>query len=1052
VNVKHRFELRLSEEEDDTSSITRVDLFGEVCDWRNPIALRRVDDRDAIASGGWDAVSFETTIDLPPGVYQYKFLVTRLWDETAWMLDPRCTRTRSSNGGQKNSLVVIDGAPEPWLFAPAAPWILELERGGARVLAGMRKSPPSSPAEGVVAAADGLAVPSSARHSSHFDHRLSWSEDDGATWSSTRLEHAFDEDEHSFFVATIPVSAPTVRIALESLVPGAVRFETTWSRPKAVDRVPIWWKRAIIYGIFVDRFRPREDSAEWERDPGRRIAAGGHLAGIERSLDELVELGVDTLYLTPVHVGASAHRYDLVDPLKIDPALGGEAAYGSLVRAARTRGMRIIQDISFAHVGRGFPPWLDVEEHGEKSRFASWFQWKDGKLVHYGKRTDAPLLDQTNLEVQAMALETVAYWAKRGVSGLRLDMTAEVPLDLGRAIRRKFRELVRDGVVFGEVVPEHAWRWRNEGVIDAATDFGFHETVTSLVCAPANELDASAAFQRLARTDLLRGGDPRLHSVRFLSTHDHARLASLAFVKGTTDRLPLAYMLLATLPGVPMLLYGEELGLRSTDTNRAPEDVWPDRMPMPWMTAALRDPLTLATMRALLKARRESEALRSGGLQLLFADATTLVYRRALDREIIDVALNFSNEPKTIELEDDEHPRLDAIFSIGGALATSNASMSMPPCSAIVARRERALGRAVTPVLARRNLALRDRDMVVGASIATGRPTRFLFSVTEQCNLRCEHCITHAPEKTKSGTARTMTGAVLDALVKDFGLADYFAFVHGGESLTAPIFFDVLDAIKAERGSEPYVAHLLTNGVMLDLKTAEKLVRGGVSSISISLDGATAATNDAIRTGGRFFDVRENLRRLIRWRTEEGIDLRVGVSSVVLKQNIAELSELVDLGADLGVDWIKLEEGVPATSFAKRSLVAMTAPNIRAEIERALVQGRSRGLVMIDHTIERTIWRCRLDEDEEGRKFLEADEMANRTIIHPCRIPWETVCVEPNGDIRARDFYGPILGNVTTKPLTDLWNEQSARDLRRDASLTRLCAPSGPVVCVPSLV
>jgi len=1016
--MKQRFELRPQEDD-----VTRVDLYGEVSDWRNAIALRQKPEE-----GG----AFRVEIDLPPGVYQYKFLVTRLWDETEWLLDPATERTRSARG-HSNSVVVIDGAPEPWLFAPSAPWILELERGGVRVLAGVRRSKSSS------------------NYTSQFDHRLSWSEDEGATWSSTKLNHAFDEDEHSFFVATIPVSAPSsIRLALESLMPGAVRFETTWQRGKAADRIPMWWKRAIVYGIYVDRFRPAaEDHEAWDRDPGRRVMAGGHLDGIRRSLDELAELGVDTLYLTPVHVGASSHRYDLVDPLKIDPALGGEAAYGALVRAARTRGMRIVQDISFAHVGRGFPPWTDVEQHGEQSRFANWFQWKDGKLVHYGKRTDAPLLNQSNLEVQALALETVSAWAKRGVNGLRLDMTAEVPLDLGIAIRRRFRELVRDGVVFGEVVPEHAWRWRTEGVIDAATDFGFHEVITSLITAPENELDAAGTFATLARMDLLRGGDARIHSVRFLSTHDHPRLASLAFVKGTTERLPLAYALLFTLPGIPMLLYGEELGLRSTETDRAPEDVWPDRMPMPWSTPSLRDPLMLATMRTLMRVRRESEALRSGSLEILFADATTLVYRRALDREIIDVALNFGSEPKTIDLEDDEHPRLDAICSIGGAMAAAT-SMSMPPLSAIVARRERALGRAVTPALARRNLLLRDRDMVVGASLATARPSRFLFSITEQCNLRCEHCITHAPEKTKNGTARTMSRVVLDALAKDFGLADYFAFVHGGESLTTPILYDVLDVIRAERGAEPYVAHLLTNGVMLDVRTAEKLVRRGISSISFSLDGATAATNDSIRTGGRFLDVRENLRRLVAWRTEEGIDLRIGLSSVLLAQNIHELSEIVDLGADLGVDWIKLEEGVPATSFAKRSLLAMTQPNVRAEVERAIARGRARGVVMVDHTIERTLWRCRLDENE--KRFLEADEVANRAMIHPCRTPWETACIEPNGDIRVRDFYGPILGNVTERPLFDLWNEQPARDLRRDASLSRLCAPAGPVVCVPSLV
>src|SRR5690606_38943245 len=125
---------------------------------------------------------------------------------------------------------------------------------------------------------------------------------------------------------------------------------------------------------------------------------------------------------------------------------------------------------------------------------------------------------------------------------------------------------------------------------------------------------------------------------------------------------------------------------------------------------------------------------------------------------------------------------------------------------AIVARRDRPLGRAVSPARARANLALRDRDLASGAAIASSRPTRFFFSVTERCNLRCAHCITHAPERTRSGTARTMTPAVLDALRDALGLARYFAFVHGGESLTAPIFYAVLSAIRDARGGEPYVA------------------------------------------------------------------------------------------------------------------------------------------------------------------------------------------------------------------------------------------------------
>ncbi|HEY8077348.1 MAG TPA: alpha-amylase family glycosyl hydrolase, partial [Labilithrix sp.] len=726
-------------------------LVGETSDWRNAVAL-------------------PCSMDLGPGVYQYKRVVA-----DAWELDAENPRTRSE-GGRRNSVLVVGGAPEPWLFAPAEPWVTRLARGGVRVLVGVRKA--------------------GAREVTNV--RVVLREDAAVRVVAAR---AFEEDEHVFFTATLPASSKHAAIAIEA--DGVPSFEAAIAPPPRAP--PSWWKSATIYGVFVDRFRPAVDREGWERDPGKRVAAGGHLEGIRRSLGELAELGVDTLYLTPVHVGASVHRYDVVDPLTVDPALGGEAAYDALVADARARGMRIVQDVSFAHAGRGFPAFEEVLREGRAARRAGFFQWKGDALAHYGRRTDAPLFDLENEEMQALVLEAVAYWARRGAKGLRLDMTAEVPLALGRRIRKRFAELVPDGVVFGEVVPLHAWRWRNEGVVDAATDFEFHRIVTELVTDP--RASAADAWEKLARAELLRGGDARLASVRFLSTHDHPRLATLGAVRGGLTRLALAYTMLATMPGVPMLLYGEEHGMRSDGAGLELEDVWPDRAPMPWAHDK-RDPLLRAIVASLFHARRDSIALREGSLRLLFADATTLVYRREADGDVVDVALNFATEAKVIALEDDELPRLVPVAHTGGVV-TDGANVTLPPNAAIVARRER-----VHTVRARRNLAIRDREFADAREFVESRPTRFFFSVTERCNLRCAHCITHAPERTASGVARTMTPAVLDALRDDFALGEYFAFVHGGESLTAPIFWTALDAIRVARGGEPYVAHLLTNGVL----------------------------------------------------------------------------------------------------------------------------------------------------------------------------------------------------------------------------------------------
>ena len=102
--------------------------------------------------------------------------------------------------------------------------------------------------------------------------------------------------------------------------------------------------------------------------------------------------------------------------------------------------------------------------------------------------------------------------------------------------------------------------------------------------------------------------------------------------------------------------------------------------------------------------------------------------------------------------------------------------------------------------------------------------SKMYLTVTERCNLRCQHCITLAPEKTASRTARTLQPWLLDALEEAMQSASYFGFSHGGESLVAPQFFEVLRRIRRARNGRPYDVHLLSNGMLLDADTVERLI------------------------------------------------------------------------------------------------------------------------------------------------------------------------------------------------------------------------------------
>jgi len=993
---------------------TRVELLGEIRDFRTPIACSPVsmDDEGALFSA-----------EIPPlghGVYAYKLRV-----DGEWMLDAHNPRTRSVGGsvggvdGYRNNALVVVGAPEPLLFAPAPPFVYE-DDGGLVVTAALRKG-------------HGQAL------------TLFWAEPGHEPERAACMTLADEEGEHLIFRAVLPVSTARARLGFALASGERVPGHFAYDRPREIEPLPEWWRRALVYTVFVDRFRPRHEGLSWGVDPGPNQPSGGHLDGITAALGEIAALGVSVLYLTPVHVAASCHRYDVVDPARVDPALGGEAAFARLVEAAHALGLRVLVDLSFSHAGRGFPPYEDVIERGRASRYAGFFQWAGEALVHYGTRSDAPLFNLDHPDVRALALATVEQWARRGVDGLRLDAAAEVPLDLARDLRRRFLAEKPDGLVLGEVVPAHAWRFRTSGAVDVATDFGFHAVMVDFVAKAA--IDADLAARRLCSIELARGA-PAAAALRFLSTHDHPRFATLADQAGerARERARLGLLALFTAAGVPALLYGEELGLSASVPVLEPENVWPDRMPMPRAPSAAQAE-TRALTRALAALRARSPALTRGSYDIFFAEAGLMVIRRAAEGEVVDVVLNVG-EAVEIDLEDDELAALEALAVVGEA-RIQGSSVALGAASGLVARRARDGAQETRRRLAvTGNARARDADLVLASAEAQGRPTRLDFALTERCNLRCAHCITHAPERTQSRTARTLSPFLLDRLRDDLAFVAYAGFVHGGEALTAPIFFDLLAALRAARGSQPTMVHLLTNGVLLGERTAARLIDAGVRSISVSLDGATGSTNDSIRVGGRFDLIVDNLAATSRLRRSTGADLRLGVSVVVLRQNVGELVSLVELCARLGLDWIKFEEAAAVNEFAATSLLRLEAGKGRDAVNEAIARAHALGLVAVEHTLpDRVVWRCRLEEDPEAAAFLRADEFANRSEIHPCRGPWEIACVEPNGDIRIGDFFGPILGNVSEAKLAALWNGPAARAARDKERARRLCQ-QGPATCV----
>jgi cyclomaltodextrinase / maltogenic alpha-amylase / neopullulanase len=296
-------------------------------------------------------------------------------------------------------------------------------------------------------------------------------------------------------------------------------------------------------------------------------------------------------------------------------------------------------------------------------------------------------------------------------------------------------------------------------------------------------------------------------------------------------------------------------------------------------------------------------------------------------------------------------------------------------------------------------------------------PVKFHINLGERCNVRCRHCITDAPAKTASGTAQVMTEDVIQRIPLENAI--YVGLTHAGEPMIQPGFDALLDRVP-----KTAVVHLLSNGMALTPEKFESVMSRGVKSISISLDGMSAATNDALRVGVKVDVVLARLR-------EYAGRVRLGISWVCTRENLGEIPALIDFVAENKLDYVKLEE-----MFAHDEFVVERFALDRA-VAKAKQQAKQLGVVLVDHTRERMVWRCNPREENP-------DDVANATVINACRLPWEQACIEPNGDVRPVTFHHPIVGNVLSEEMSVIWNR--AVEPRRQIRAIRPCG-AGPTTC-----
>lgn len=429
-----------------------------------------------------------------------------------------------------------------------------------------------------------------------------------------------------------------------------------------IDRFksPQWVKDTVWYQIFPERFANGDSSNDPEavlpwgskEHPGRQDFYGGDLQGVIDHLDYLNELGVNGLYFCPIFKAHSNHKYDTTDYLEVDPAFGDKELFRRLVEECHNRGMKIMLDAVFNHIGDTSPQWRDVVENGENSRFKDWFHIHSFP-VHYTKTDDfevaedmnfdtfaftphMPKLNTANKDVQDYILTIAKYWIQEfDIDAWRLDVANEVDHHLWKKFAETCHELKEDFYILGEVW-HSSQSWLQGDEFTAVMNYAFTESITNYFLEKKIPLDKLVS--NLNEQLLLYRKQTNQMMLNTIDTHDTPRLLTLA--GGNKDLMKQVLAFLYLQQGIPCLYYGDEIGM---DGGMDPDC----RKCMIW-DPEKQDSNMFAFVQQLIAFRRENQFILSEGtLEWVNVDTATgtLAFARKIPGETLLGIFNTGDAP-----------------------------------------------------------------------------------------------------------------------------------------------------------------------------------------------------------------------------------------------------------------------------------------------------------------------------------------------------------------------------------------------------------------------
>jgi glycosidase len=381
---------------------------------------------------------------------------------------------------------------------------------------------------------------------------------------------------------------------------------------------PAWTDDITVYEVYVRGF------AGDETDEGSVFAA------IEERLDYLDDLGVDCLWLTPVLENDHApHGYNITDFFSIAEDLGSREDYEAFVDAAHDRGMAVLFDLVMNHSARDHPFFQDAYGNPD-SAYYEWYDWQEsGEPETYFEWEYIANWNFENLAVRRHLLDAVDEWFEVA-DGFRCDMAWAVPDTFWQELRDRVKARDPEFLLLDETIP-YVPDFHN-GMFDVHFDTTLYFTLRQV---GRGHVPAEAILDAVdGRAEV--GFPPHAGFLLYLENHDETRYV----VECGDDAALAAAGALFTLPGVPMIYGGQELGQRGRRDALAWDDAREEFHDHYDRLVELRDSVPeLRGDAALTRIDHETDTDRA------------VAFAREGDSGTVVCVLNFGDAPATVTLD-----------------------------------------------------------------------------------------------------------------------------------------------------------------------------------------------------------------------------------------------------------------------------------------------------------------------------------------------------------------------------------------------------------------